>query len=45
MFSDNTGKYHVNELAPAVKELARLEKQVQGSFLGFKNDWMTAIAT
>lgn len=42
---DNAGKYHVTELAPAVQELALLEKKVQGSFLGFRNDWSAAIAS
>ena len=32
-------KYHLDELAPAVRELAELEKQVQQSYLNFVNDW------
>ena len=32
-------KYHLDELAPAVRELAELEKQVQQSYLNFANDW------
>jgi len=34
--------YHTSELAPAVRELASLEKQVQDSYLKFVNDWTIA---
>ena len=37
-------KYHQEELAPAVAELARLEKQVQISYLNFMKDWNTTVA-
>ncbi|XP_066913617.1 ATP-dependent RNA helicase DDX1-like [Clytia hemisphaerica] len=40
---DDTKKYHQEELAPAVSELAVLEKQVQISYLNFMNDWNTAV--
>lgn len=37
-----TYKYHLDELAPAVKELAQLEKKVQLSYLQFIKDWGSA---
>ena len=38
-----TSKYHQDELAPAVSDLAKLEKQVQMSYLNFMKDWNTAV--
>ncbi|XP_065671009.1 ATP-dependent RNA helicase DDX1 isoform X5 [Hydra vulgaris] len=37
-------KYHLEELAPAVKDLAKLEKQVQLSYLQYQIDWRQTIS-